>query len=178
VNRIKKAKEKVLKMNSEEDIIRFIEDNVDGLQEKKDYMLITISSYKLMTEDEHVIELIEKIEKYYLSGELDIEKEMIEAKVKYNVSENGKYPVSEFPWRKEYLIGRYGADVGIHLFNEFHKYMCSIEGTEFEDSFRICEAGVKEEEDVYEKTKSCCGFADTEIKYKGKEYKLGFNYGH
>ncbi len=56
-----------------------------------------------------------------------------------------------------------------------------MEGFEYADCLRICEAHNKEQIKEYEKARNegCCGSINYEVfKWDGKEYWFGFNYGH
>jgi hypothetical protein len=50
----------------------------------------------------------------------------------------------------------------------------------YEDNFRVAEVGNEREEKLYEEQhkRGCCGFVDVVKEFKGKKYKLGFNFGH
>ena len=48
------------------------------------------------------------------------------------------------------------------------------------DNYRYCEVGDIEAEKIYESQVEygCCGFYDSTVVFRGKTYKIGFNYGH
>lgn len=51
---------------------------------------------------------------------------------------------------------------------------------EYRDRFRIAEIGNQYQEQIYKKINShgCCGYYDEVFEFKGKQYKIGFNFGH
>jgi hypothetical protein len=51
---------------------------------------------------------------------------------------------------------------------------------DYTDNFRIAEQGNLEQELLYKQAqkKGCCGFYDEIIEVEGRQFLVGFNYGH
>ena len=73
----------------------------------------------------------------------------------------------------------YGEETTLWINKQFESLIKEF-NTYYEDNFRVAEVGNKEQEEIYEKQfkGGCCGFVDVVKDFKGKKYKLGFNYGH
>lgn len=79
----------------------------------------------------------------------------------------------------EYIEQKLNKDIAIKCFIQM-KPILDKNDYEYNNLYRICEVGDKEQEKEYDNIykSGCCGFFEQLIKIDKKTYKIGFNYGH
>lgn len=75
----------------------------------------------------------------------------------------------------EYFLNKYEDNVIEYVYRE----IVSKDDYEYADTYRISDGSALENVlyDIY-RASGCCGSFDSGVKYEGKYYKVGFNYGH
>ncbi len=138
-------------------------DNIELSTPEFDELAEMFRDYQYDPSDPHDITFHEAIEDLIIKCEIDLDGVC-------SPNSNGNFS-------KKYACARYGYDTGIKLWKAIYDKIDSMD-TEYEDSFRVKELNVEEEEEGFRKANSCCGSHDWKETIDNRNFELGFNYGH